>query len=61
MSARTGGRLVRGATVDVAPHVRRWAGRRGRVVEFNAGEVGVELARSTTLVWFRPTELIKIS
>jgi hypothetical protein len=58
--ARTGGRLIKQAAVRVAPDVDRWAGQQGTVVEFNAGEVGVALVKGRPLIWFRPTELIKI-
>jgi len=53
-------RLVRDAAVTVAPDVRGYSGRRGAVVEFNAGEVGVALVKGSPLVWFRPQELIKM-
>jgi hypothetical protein len=53
-------RLVRDAPIRIAPDVRRWAGQRGTVVEFNAGEVGVALVKGSPLVWFRPQELIKM-
>lgn len=53
----TRARLPIGAAVTVDHRVRTYGGRAGRVVAYNADEIGVAFVAGQAAVWFRPVEL----